>query len=592
MLGKKVLFTGFFLGLFVAHALSGVNTGTNAPIDFSGIKSPIVLRGDSKTAYRDPAALYHAGTFYLFYTLVRTQEDSRIYSYTAVSTSRDLQNFSTPRIITPKGQHRNFSSPGNVVRFADEWVLCLQTYPRLNYRRGDRLRWANENARLFIMRSKDLMHWSEPELLLVKGPDVTVAQMGRMIDPYLIEDKDEPGKWWCFYKQHGVSLSWSYDLENWTYFGRADSGENVCVLVDGDEYVLFHSPGNGIGVKRSKDLKQWRDVNGLITLGQQQWPWAENRITAAVVLDLREESRIGKYLMFFHGGGPGRKKTQDNVDANCSVGIAWSDDLENWNWPGKGPVQQGDAANTPPKDIVVNSIGMKLKHIKPGEFLMGSSGNEKGQEDDELPQHLVKLTRGFYIGVTEVTQAQWAKVMKSRPWSNKSYIRGGYVKEGDDYPAVNMNWDEAVEFCKKLTQKEGRKYRLPTEAEWEYACRAGTKTAYSFGDDDNKLCDYGWFRANAYNAGEKYGHIVGQKKPNPWGLYDVHGNVWEWCSDWSGDYPTAAVTDPKGPSSSKNRVIRSGSVSFTAGDARSAERGGTAPDNQSCSIGFRIVLDF
>jgi len=345
MLGKKILFTGFFLGLFVAQAISGANTEPNAAIDFSGIKSPIVLRGDSRTAYRDPAGLYHAGTFYLFYTLVRTQADGRIYSYTAVSTSRDLQGFSAPRIITPKGQHLNFSSPGNVVRFADVWVLCLQTYPRLNYRRGDKLRWANDKARLFIMRSKDLLRWSEPELLRVKGPDATAEQMGRMIDPYLIEDKDEPGKWWCFYKQHGVSLSWSYDLANWTYFGRADSGENVCVLVDDDEYVLFHSPGNGIGVKRSKDLKQWRDVNGLITLGQQQWPWAENRITAGVVLDLRKEPRIGKYLMFFHGGGPGKKKTQDNVDANCSLGIAWSDDLKNWSWPGKVPVPQGAEAD-------------------------------------------------------------------------------------------------------------------------------------------------------------------------------------------------------------------------------------------------------
>jgi formylglycine-generating enzyme required for sulfatase activity len=155
-----------------------------------------------------------------------------------------------------------------------------------------------------------------------------------------------------------------------------------------------------------------------------------------------------------------------------------------------------------------------------------------------------------------------------------------------------MNWDEAVEFCRKLSQKEGRKYRLPTEAEWEYACRAGTKTAYSFGDDDTKLGDYGWFRANAHDVGQKYGHIVAHKKPNPWGLYDMHGNVWEWCSDWLGDYPTDAATDPNGPSTGENRVIRGGSVSFQGGDARSAERGGTKPDNESCSIGFRIVLDF
>jgi len=584
MIGKKVLLTGFFVGLFVACAASGANTDRNAPINFSDIKSPIVLRGDSKTAYRDPAALYHAGKFYLFYTLVRTEEDGRIYSYTAVSTSHNLQDWSGPRIITPKGQHLNFSSPGNVVRFADVWILCLQTYPRLNYRRGEKLRWADGSARLFIMRSKDLLRWSEPELLRVKGPDVKVQEMGRMIDPYLIADKDEPGKWWCFYKQRGVSLSWSYDLVNWTYFGRADSGENVCVLVDEDEYVLFHSPDNGIGVKRSKDLKQWRDVNGLMTLGQQQWPWAENRITAGVVLDLRKEARVGKYLMFFHGGGPGKNRTQDNVDANCSLGIAWSDDLEDWNWPGK-VLQKSTAAE--PKNIIVNSVGMRLKYIKPGEFLMGSSGNEKGQEDDELPQHPVKLTRGFYMGVTEVTQAQWVKVMESSPWLR---VNKEYVRTGDDYPAVNINWNDAVEFCKKLRQKEGRKYRLPTEAEWEYACRAGTKTAYSFGDDDSKLGDYGWFRGNAYDAGEKYAHIAGQKKPNPWGLYDMHGNVWEWCSDWSGDYAAAAVTDPTGPSSGTNRVLRSGSGGYIAGDSRSAERGGSTPDSRTPSIGFRVVV--
>lgn len=336
----KNLILAFSVGLFLAHAVSHAGAGLNAPIDFSRIKSPIVLRGDSKNAYRDPAAVYHAGKFYLFYTLVKTEQDNLIYSYTALSASRDLQNFSKPKIITPKGQHLNFSSPGNIVRFGKEWILCLQTYPRLNYRRGEPLRWADRSARLFIMRSSALVRWSEPELLRVKGPDIPEEQMGRMIDPYLIEDKDEPGKWWCFYKQNGVSLSWSDDFANWTYFGRADSGENVCVLIDKDEYVLFHSPGNGIGVKRSKDLKKWRNVNGLITLGQKQWPWAQTRLTAGVVLDLRKEPRVGKYLMFFHGGGPGKNKTQDNVDANCSLGIAWSDDLKTWDWPGKSQARK------------------------------------------------------------------------------------------------------------------------------------------------------------------------------------------------------------------------------------------------------------
>jgi hypothetical protein len=303
-------------------------------VDLDAIPSPIVLRGDDTVAYRDPAALYHDGTFHLWFTLVRTEEDRKIYSYTATSRSRDLLTWTDPEIITPKGQHLNYSSPGNVVRFGDEWVLCLQTYPRLNYRRGDPLRWADQNARIFTMRSKDLQTWGEAELLRVKGPDVPVEDMGRMIDPYLIRDKDDPGRWWCFYKQHGVSMSWSRDLKTWTYFGRTDSGENVCVLIDNDEYLLFHSPSNGIGMKRSRDLKEWRDTGELITLGQKDWPWAQTRLTAGVVLDLRKEPGIGKYVMFFHGGGPGRR-TQENADANCHLGIAWSADLVIWNWPGK-----------------------------------------------------------------------------------------------------------------------------------------------------------------------------------------------------------------------------------------------------------------
>jgi len=358
----------------VCYTATIAETDTAASINFSGIRSPIILRGDDKTAYRDPAAVYHDGTFYLFFTLVRTDEDGRIYSYTATSTSRDLRNFSKPKIITPKGQHLNFSSPGNVVRFKGEWILCLQTYPRLDYRRDGKLRWADQTARIFIMRSRDLIHWGEAELLRVKGPDVPREQMGRMIDPYLIEDKDEPGKWWCFYKQRGVSLSWSRDLKNWTNFARADSGENVCALIDGDEYVLFHSPGNGIGVKRSKDLKNWRDVDGLITLGQQDWPWAQTRLTAGVVLDLRKDSRFGKCVMFYHAGGPGKSKTQDNCDANCSLGIAWSDDLKTWEWPGRANAK-----------LSFSDIWGDLPSAKGGHGAMWADADNDGRADLYLP---------------------------------------------------------------------------------------------------------------------------------------------------------------------------------------------------------------
>lgn len=299
------------------------------------LDSPIVIQGNNTTAFRDPAACYHNGTFYLFFTEVETEKDGSLFWYTSVSKSGNLKNWSPPRKITPRDQDLNFSSPGNIIRFKDQWVLCLQTYPIPGLKRSEPLRWGGSNARIFIMRSKDLENWGEPELLRVKGPDVARENMGRMIDPYLVEDVGEPGKWWCFYKQRGVSYSWSRDLATWTFAGRASSGENVCVLVDQDEYLLFHSPGNGIGMKRSRDLEAWRSCGDLITLGQAGWPWAELRLTAGFVLDLRDTPSVGKYVMFFHGSGPGKMKTPDNTHANCNLGIAWSGDLGTWDWPGR-----------------------------------------------------------------------------------------------------------------------------------------------------------------------------------------------------------------------------------------------------------------
>jgi formylglycine-generating enzyme required for sulfatase activity len=239
-------------------------------------------------------------------------------------------------------------------------------------------------------------------------------------------------------------------------------------------------------------------------------------------------------------------------------------------------------------ETITNSIGMNLVSIKPGGFWMGSSGSEKGHDKNESPQHLVKLTKGFYMGATEVSQAQWLKVMRSRPWSGKDNVR-----EGESYPATYVSWNDAVEFCKKLSQTEGRKYRLPTEAEWEYACRADTKTAYSFGDSDSSLGDYAWFNNNANAADEKYAHAVAQKKPNPWGLYGLHGNVWEWCGDWYDEntYPPRQVIDPNGPSSGKYRILRGGSWLTYPEHCRSAHRSRYSPVKRINLIGFRIVLD-
>ncbi|MEI7730674.1 MAG: hypothetical protein WCO56_13955 [Verrucomicrobiota bacterium] len=292
------------------------------------LPTPIIFRGDATTAYRDPAAIYHAGVFHLYFTLVRI-EDGKPYSYTAWSKSTNLTQWTSPQIFTPRDQHLNYGSPGNVIRFSNQWVMCLQTYPRPN---GEK--YGNADSRLWLMRSDDLERWSAPELLAVKGPDVPREKMGRMIDPYLVEDKDEPGKWWCFFKQNGASRSWSRDLQSWTYSGRIPAGENVCVMVDGGEYVMFHSPSNGIGMKRSRDLKVWRD-EALLTLGQTDWPWAQGRLTAGFVMDLRHEPAIGKALMFFHGSDFPENDPRGGFDNFASLGIAWSSDLKHWDWPGK-----------------------------------------------------------------------------------------------------------------------------------------------------------------------------------------------------------------------------------------------------------------
>ena len=298
------------------------------------LNSPILFKGDSVTAYRDPAVLYHNKTFYLFFTLVEVENDGKVFSYTASSTSRDLRKWSNPVKITPRDQKLNYCSPGNIIRYNDEWILCLQTYPRPDLYISEPVRYGDASARIFIMRSKNLVNWSTPEILMVKGRDIPVEKMGRMIDPYIIEDKDEDGKYWCFYKQRGVSMSYSGDLINWTFSGYTESGENSCVLVENDEYILFHSPSNGIGIKKSIDLKKWETWGNLITLGQSEWNWAKGRITAGTVINLKDVRGIERYLMFFHGSGP-LKENEGDFDKNASLGIAWSKDLINWYWPRK-----------------------------------------------------------------------------------------------------------------------------------------------------------------------------------------------------------------------------------------------------------------
>jgi formylglycine-generating enzyme required for sulfatase activity/serine/threonine protein kinase len=227
---------------------------------------------------------------------------------------------------------------------------------------------------------------------------------------------------------------------------------------------------------------------------------------------------------------------------------------------------------------VSNSIGQQLKVLPPGQFRMG---DPKG-DGDETP-HEVRLTRAFYMGVHEVTQEQYERVMGTNPSNFK----------GASNPVEQVSWEDAVEFCQRLSalpeeKAAGRVYRLPTEAEWEYACRAGSQTRYSFGDNESYLGQYAWFADNS----DTKTHPVGKKKPNAWGFYDMHGNVWEWCSDWYGDYPSGEVSDPTGPREGSSRVHRGGGWIYVAASCLSSTRYRYNPTSRYGHNGFRVALSF
>ncbi|MFZ4083639.1 MAG: formylglycine-generating enzyme family protein [Pirellula sp.] len=240
-----------------------------------------------------------------------------------------------------------------------------------------------------------------------------------------------------------------------------------------------------------------------------------------------------------------------------------------------------------PKEIT-NSIGMKLVLIPKGTFMMGSPNEEEGAINDE-EQHQVTISKDYYLGATEVTQGQYEKVMGTNP----SEFQKRVIRKSDSsmYPVEQVSWEDAVEFCKKLSalpeeNKAGRMYRLPTEAQWEYACRADGKMAYSFGESLKSLGDYAWFGGNSNDQT----HPVGEKKPNAWGLYDMHGNVWEWCSDWYDEYPKGTISDTTGPKEGSGRVRRGGSWFGGAAFCRSAFRTWIIPSHRNYDLGFRVAL--
>jgi formylglycine-generating enzyme required for sulfatase activity len=230
---------------------------------------------------------------------------------------------------------------------------------------------------------------------------------------------------------------------------------------------------------------------------------------------------------------------------------------------------------------------MKFVYVPPGSFMMGSPKAVMEDDSDEI-QHRVTLTKGFFMGVMEVTQGQWKAVMANNP----SYFKNS----GDDYPVEEVSWNDAQAFIRSLNRKEGvNKYRLPTEAEWEYACRAGTTTPFYTGNciSTDEVNYDGHYPMPECPKGQDKNKTVraGSYLPNSFGLYDMHGNVWEWCQDWYGFYPVSHVTDPKGLSSGKWRVFRGGSWNSNAWDSRSAARSCGKTLYRQYGLGFRVARD-
>ena len=264
------------------------------------------------------------------------------------------------------------------------------------------------------------------------------------------------------------------------------------------------------------------------------------------------------------------------------------------------PCEEGESIIVDLPGLPVGAKPLEMVCIPAGTFTMGSPSDERGRYSWEWSPHAVTITEPFYLGKYEVTQAQWAAVMGSNPAGSSSY------GVGDDYPVHYVSWNDCQSFIETLNGMGLGTFRLPTEAEWEYACRAETDTRFSFGDalecadEGDSYCaimdEYMWWRGNRTYGGEQDGSKeVGRKLPNPWGLYDMHGNLWEWCSDWwEGPSARGAQVDPQGPSTGSYRVLRGGGWGYGAQYCRSASRSGTSPGYRRYNyvLGVRVLRSY
>lgn len=265
---------------------------------------------------------------------------------------------------------------------------------------------------------------------------------------------------------------------------------------------------------------------------------------------------------------------QQNPGSDSS--LSWLTDTPKSN---ETDTQESSVTDTPESNTLVIA-GIEFVRVPAGSFQMGSPETEPKRVEDEGPSRTVRLDKPFWMSKYEITQGQWKAVMGDNPAT---------FKKGDDYPVETVSWFDCQRFVQRLNSRNSETFRLPTEAEWEYACRAGSQAAFGFGSAAEELTEYAWYEGNS--AGTS--HRVGQKKPNAWGLHDMHGNVYEWCQDcWResyaglpGDGSAYAISDPDA-----HRVRRGGSWEKPAHNCRSAFRGSAHPDNQRSDVGLRLVL--
>ena len=328
-------------------------------------------------------------------------------------------------------------------------------------------------------------------------------------------------------------------------------------------------------------------------------------------------------------------KTEENgTDEGYRNSAAIKKQDSSWRRLGVAALALVSLAAAAAPEMANNSLDMPLVRVPAGEFMMGSDETPDSlaadypqydrerflKLNDEAPVHRVRITRDFFFGKTEVTVGQFRRFIEqsgyvpesvrdgtggygyNRDYDPEKSVRGDAFEgrdpkyswrnpgfaQTDDHPVTNVTWNDAVAMAKWLSEKEGVRYRLPTEAEWEYAARAGTSTRYSFGDDERQLDRYAWHGGDFQTGGH---HSVGTKQPNPWGLHDVHGNVWEWVQDWydADYYARSPAVDPQGPQWGTRRVVRGGSWHATATSWRTAFRRDYEPDYRGISIGLRLV---